>query len=503
MTFNNQANSRGPALGVERYLHKSTYVATSQSIEAAEQRPDGSHKIDLNVIRQEPKFMMPLNSDQQANQIHATRQRLSGRFSAERAKADLKRLERLTHRGLLRIVRAAAVGFKNHNDTLWASALTYTFTLSLVPILAVALSAVKGLVGTDAIKPVIEQYLAIQSPDLANHILEYVGRINAATLGTVGGASLLITVLLTLSTVERALNTIFNVPKERTWLRKFTDYLSITFTMPILLAVAVSVKSSFATNLSRLPGVGWIVATMPVWIGFSFLYVFFPNRKVRWDCAALGGLVAAIVLEIGQWAYIKLQVSAGRYEAIYGALAAVPVLLTWIYIAWTTVLAGAELAAAAQGIEPSLSLDYRLPAFVRTAILLTIFRATERALSRNAAECTIQSLAAELGVPAVVLRPILDKLKSAGVIIELTDGSSGSKSGLFLARDSSELTLAEVFDQFLPSPVMYGNERIGAVLKLLATKEQESLSRITAKDLVLGRFSECRDAKPEVAGAQL
>jgi uncharacterized BrkB/YihY/UPF0761 family membrane protein len=179
------------------------------------------------------------------------RERLSSRLSAERAKADLERLDRLTQRGPLRVVRAAIDGFRNHNDTLWASALTYTFSLSLVPILAVALSAVKGLVGVDVIKPVIEQYLAINSPELTDRLLQYVGHINAATLGTVGGATLLVTVLLTLSTIERSFNTIFNVPQERTWIRKFTDYLSIIFTVPLLLAAAASLKGGIAMNCGR------------------------------------------------------------------------------------------------------------------------------------------------------------------------------------------------------------------------------------------------------------
>jgi membrane protein len=439
---------------------------------------------------------MPANSGQHSHSSPSISERLYSRLSAERAKADLERLERLTHRGPLRILRAAIVGFNNHNDTLWASALTYTFSLSLVPILAVALSAVKGLVGTDAIKPVIEQYLAIKSPELTNRILQYVGRINAATLGTVGGATLLVTVLLTLSTIERALNTIFNVPHERSWLRKFTDYLSIIFTVPVLLAVAVSLKSSFATNLPHLPGLGWMAATLPVWVAFSFIYLFFPNRRVRLDCAALGGLVAAIVLEIGQWAYIRFQVSAGRYEAIYGALAAVPILLTWIYIAWTTVLAGAELAAAAQGTEPGFSLDYRSPGFERTAMLVAVFRSAERALSRTAPACTIDSLATELDAPPAVLRPIIDQLKSAGIIIEVTSDSTASRSGLFLARDSSELTVAEVLQGFGHIPeTIRGDERICALLKTLAATEQESVGGVTLRDIVLGRFGPQRDSK--------
>lgn len=433
---------------------------------------------------------MPANSSQQPLTTPSISERLYSRLSGERARADFERLERLTRRGPLGIVRAAIAGFNNHNDTLWASALTYTLSLSLVPILAVALSAVKGLIGTDVIKPVIEQYLAIKSPELTNRILLYVDNINAATLGTVGGATLLVTVLLTLSTIERALNTIFNVPQERPWLRKFTDYLSITFTIPVLLAAAVSLKTSLTTNLPRLPGLGWIVATLPVWAGFSFLYLFFPNGRVRWDCAVLGGLVAAILLEIGQWAYITFQVSAGRYEAIYGALAAVPILLTWLYIAWTIVLAGAELAAAAQGTEASFSLDYRSPAFLRTAVLLTVFRAAERALSHSAPACTIESLAAELGVPPAILRPILDQLQNTGIVIESGSDSNASHAGFFLARDSSELTLAEVFEGFARLPEnIHGDERISAVLNSLAATERESLSGLTVKDLVLGRFS--------------
>src|SRR6516225_3076768 len=106
---------------------------------------------------------MSANSDQQTTTVPIT-ERLSRRLSAERAKADFDRLARLTHRKPLKVVLAAINGFIDHNDTLWASALTYTLSLSLVPILAVALSAVKGLVGIESLKPAIEHYLAIQNP---------------------------------------------------------------------------------------------------------------------------------------------------------------------------------------------------------------------------------------------------------------------------------------------------------------------------------------------------
>src|SRR5689334_1567195 len=97
-------------------------------------------------------------------------------------------------------------------------------------------------------------------------------------LERLGGATLLVTVLLTLRAIEQALNTIFNVAQERTWLRKFTDYLSITFTLPLLIAVAVPLKTNFASQLPRLPGLGWIAATFPIWLGFTFLLFVFSKQ---------------------------------------------------------------------------------------------------------------------------------------------------------------------------------------------------------------------------------
>jgi membrane protein len=417
------------------------------------------------------------------------RDRLYGRLSVERARADFDRLERFTRRGPMGIARAAIAGFNNHNDMLWASALTYTASLSLVPILAVALSALHVLGGVDRIEPLIKQYLAVNSWEITTQIFNFVGNINAQTLGVVGGATLLITVVLTLSTIEQALNVIFNVAIGRTWLHKFTDYLSVTFTVPLLIAAALPLKSGIETRVPHFPGVGWVAATLPIWAGFSFLYMFFPNRRVRWQFALLGGLIAAILLEIGQWAYLNFQVSAGRYQAIYGALAAVPILLTWIYIAWIIVLAGAEITAAAQGIEPAFTIDYRSPVFVRTAALLAVFRAGERMLSRRANPCSVQSLAAEMGMPITGIRPIIDQLAQAGLIIE--SGGRPPSEGLFLARDSSEITLAEVLGAFYTAPEnAHGDERIASLLKSLNETERDAMSRLTVKDLVSGHFEQ-------------
>ncbi len=64
---------------------------------------------------------------------------------------------------------------------------------------------------------------------------------------------MLITVISTMGTVEQALNTIFNVPQSRSYFRKFSDYLSVLFTVPFLIVAALGVTAVFSVRISEFP----------------------------------------------------------------------------------------------------------------------------------------------------------------------------------------------------------------------------------------------------------
>ena len=148
------------------------------------------------------------------------------------------------------ITSQAVEGFINNNDLLRASALTFTVALSIVPILALAFSAVKGFGGAERLRPLVEQYLALGSSGASAQLMKYVENVNAAALGSAGGAFLLVTVISTMGTVEQALNTIFNVPQGRSYFRKFSDYLSILFTVPFLIVAALGFTAVFSVRIS-------------------------------------------------------------------------------------------------------------------------------------------------------------------------------------------------------------------------------------------------------------
>ena len=313
----------------------------------------------------------------------------------ERVRADDSPLARVLQSRTVGVFKRCVDGFQRDNKLLWASALTYTTGLSIVPILAVALSALNGLGGAEVIRPLLERYLTANSPEITDRLMSFVSNVNAKTLGAVGAATLLFTVVLTLGTVEQALNNIFHVVYGRTMARKFADYLSMTFAVPVLLAGALGVRQILIDRLPSVSGAGWISSSLAVWAGFLFLYVFFPNRRVRFEAAAVGALVASILLQFAQWAFIYFQYGVNSYAAIYGALASIPVLLTWIYMTWVIVLLGAEVTVAFERRNQPLVADPWAMSERAVALAVTL-RLGERMAGRSGT-VTPATLSSELG----------------------------------------------------------------------------------------------------------
>ena len=163
---------------------------------------------------------------------------------------------------------------------------------------------------------------------------EFADRLDFASFGTVGAAVVFGTAIFALRHLETTLNEIWGVAKARSWARRFSDYLAVLVVAPVSTGVAVSL----ATTLQSEILVGWLLGDptfawlygiglqqVPVFVlflGFTFLYWFFPNTHVRIRAAALGGLVAAILFSAARTLYVEFQVGAATYETVFGALSA-------------------------------------------------------------------------------------------------------------------------------------------------------------------------------------
>jgi len=395
------------------------------------------------------------------------------------------------------VLNHAVEGFIFNNDLLRASALTFTVALSIVPILALAFSAVKGFGGAERLRPLIEKYMGLGSS--STQLMSYVENVNAAALGSAGGAFLLVTVISTMGTVEQALNTIFNVPQSRSYFRKFSDYLSVLFTVPLLIVAALGVTAVFSVRISQFPFVTQLMPYLFVWAGFFFLFVFFPYTKVRWGPALIGSFVTAVLFQLAQWGYVRFQVGVANYRAIYGAMATLPIFLVWIYIAWAVILFGAELTASVQRGDIPAMLGPMSPDFLYSATMHILLRLADRAY-HGGDDITSWTLARELFVAEPAIVPILDGLKSGGFVIEADPSSGALNQGLFLARQASTITLADALKSVdFDHGATDGDPRVNRVLAKMGAVRNELLKTITLEDI---RSPEAKAVDAETAAIE-
>jgi membrane protein len=145
-----------------------------------------------------------------------------------------------------------------------------------------------------------------------------------------------------------------------------------------------------------------------------------PHTHVQWRHALAGGVFVAAGLEVAKRLLAWYVGTIPNISAVYGAFAAVPILLLWIYVGWLIVLWGAVIAAYA----PSLSMRIaRLPAVPghRFALALSVISALARARSGVARGLTLHDLASALGTDPLQVEPVVDTLQEMDWVARLEE----------------------------------------------------------------------------------
>lgn len=318
-----------------------------------------------------------------------------------------------------------------------ASALTYTSLLSFIPMLALMFSVLKGLGVQNRVEPLILEHIAVGSEEVVSRVIEYINNTNVGRLGTFGLVFLILTVLTLLSNIEESFNSIWYVRETRSLLRRFSDYFSVVILGPIFLLLAVSMTSAleaqaFTHTLREMAYVGQMVTVLfnvlpyvAMWAAFAFLYTFMPNIKVNLRAAIVGGIFGGTLWQISQWGYVNFQIGVAKYNAIYGTMAALPILMVWIYVSWMIVLLGLEVTYAWQNLrnlrQEALS-DGEGFASRQWLALTVVLRIAER-FREAAPPLSAAELSSDLQLPPRLTRRLLGELVNLRLVSEVvTDG---------------------------------------------------------------------------------
>lgn len=247
--------------------------------------------------------------------------------------------------------------FKEDRLGVTASSLTFTSLLALVPFFTVALALFTAFPIFGKAQKVLERWLmdSLIPETIARQVLGYLTQFasKASQLGLVGFSILMVTAIALILTIDRTLNNIWRVRQLRPLGQRVLIYWAAITLGPLLLGLSL-VLSSYVMSASKglvnaLPGslrfVFDSIEFVVLAAGMAGLYHYVPNTPVRWRHALVGGVFVAVFMEVAKKVLGLYLSSVPTYSVIYGAFATLPILLIWMYVAWSIVLLGALVTA--------------------------------------------------------------------------------------------------------------------------------------------------------------
>jgi membrane protein len=277
----------------------------------------------------------------------------------------------------------------------------------------------------------------------------------AGGVGTVGLALLALTALALLLTIDRTLNQIWRVRRPRPLGQRLLVYWGAITLAPLLLglsltgaALALSPRALGAV----LPGaVGLLLDLLQLALlagAAAALFHYVPHTAVRWRHAWAGGVFVALGIELAKQALAAYVKAVPTYSVLYGAFAAVPLLLLWVYLAWVVVLLGAVIAAYAPSLTLRLAPRPRGPGW-RFALALELLGTLAQARADGRHGVTLESLARTLRTDALTLEPLLELLAAIDWVRPLDEGDTPRH---VLLCDPARTPIAPLVDRLLLEP---------------------------------------------------
>ena len=339
-----------------------------------------------------------------------------------------------------RIIRVGHLLFRGYADddlTIHASSLTFVTLTSLVPILAVGFALVKGFgFGADQLATVEQMEWFLQMPaqwqEFVQKVLDIVNTTNFAALGWIGLAFFVLTAVLLLANVEKSFNRVWGVDKNRSLLRQIANYTSVLVLVPVLIGLVGALKAQVAINRKILDVDvdAWaqnLASFGILWLVIGFLYVFVPNTRVRLRSAFTSSLLTTLVFLGWMQMFAVMQTGVVNYNRIYGAFAAVPVYMLWMYVTWVILLLGAEFTFALQNSDTYQLESAADTASMRSRILvaLMVLRRAGRAMAGEREMFDAAAFARQVKAPIRLINSVVATLAKKGYLAQVASRDAG------------------------------------------------------------------------------
>lgn len=350
--------------------------------------------------------------------------------------------------------------FREDRLSLTASSLTFTTTIALVPFFTVALAVFTAFPMFSKVQDALQAWL-VQSviPDtIARQVLGYLTQFagKASRLGTAGLVALFGTAFALIFTIDKTLNNIWRVRRQRPLARRVLIYWTTMTLGPLLLGVSLSI-SSYVVSGSRglvgpMPGSVRVALALLEFLvlaaGLAALYRYVPHTHVRRSHAWAGAVFAAVGLELAKKLITLYFGMVPTYSMVYGVFAALPILLVWIYVAWLVVLLGAVIAAYMPMLLVGGGRDGDGPGW-QFQLALEVLKQLNQARSAPRRGLSVPELVRHLKVDSLQVEPVLEILVGLDWVGRVNELEDEERTRYLLLADPDSTALEPLLRQLL------------------------------------------------------
>jgi membrane protein len=406
----------------------------------------------------------------------------------------------------LRILVLSGRNLMRNQSLVRSAALAYATILGFIPLLALLFAILQAIGLPRLLAATMLEKLAPGSREFATQILQYIEATRVTSLGVFGVVALLADLVIVMTNVERAFNQIWQVSRTRPFSRKVSDYLTIFLIFPILMAVALSISTSFLSLPTLRHFLGDImpeffftatrglVSLGLVYLAFIFIYLVMPNARVNLVSALLGAVVGGSIWQLAQWLFIWIQGASTYYNAIYGALYNLLFLFIWLFWCWLILLFGNEVAFAHQHLD-RLSRQYRRAGAPPEPVdellgLAGLVSISSRFLKKQPA-LSLEELAEILPRGNNLAGRVAQMLQQCNLIVEVVPPGAAPSPHFQPSLPPDQVRVQEILDRLREArgtalaQALEGEPRLVGLLKSLVQEQSPAFwQSLSLKDLV-------------------
>jgi membrane protein len=250
-----------------------------------------------------------------------------------------------------------------------AAQLAYYFFLALFPALLVLLAIISFFPVHDLMNTIMATLGRIAPPEVLQIVRDQIEKIASGNKGgllTIGVLGAIWSSSSAITAIVGALNEAYDIQEGRPWWKVRLIAIGLTVAMAIFIVVATALVLVGPTAAETVAGwfhlgpvfewtwkiLQWPVVFALVSLGIAIVYYFAPDAVQRFIWITPGSVLAAalwLLISIGFKFYVANFTS---YNATYGAIGGVIVLMLWFYVSSLAILVGAELNAEIEHASP-------------------------------------------------------------------------------------------------------------------------------------------------------